>query len=220
VSPEASGIRVLIADDHAVVREGIRSMLAGDERFRIVGEAQDGELAVAMTSSLRPDVVVLDISMPHLSGLDAAARIRDIAPEVKVLILSIHDHHEYVLRSVRAGARGYLRKDSTPAQLRDAIRTLYEGGTSFTSPAPSALAPRLESERSGDARLEKLALLTAREREVLVAIARGATNKDIAVACGISVRTVESHREALMRKLDVKGAAALTRFALTAGIAE
>src|SRR5688500_15274147 len=110
-------------------------MLAGDERFRIVGEAKDGEQAVAMTSSLRPDVVVLDISMPHLSGLDAAARIRAITPDVKVLILSIHDHHEYVLRSVRAGARGYLRKDSTPAQLREAIRTLYEGGTSFTSPA-------------------------------------------------------------------------------------
>lgn len=218
MAPDAGGIRVLIADDHAVVREGIRSMLAGDERFRIVGEAQDGEQAVAMMSSLRPDVVVLDISMPHLSGLDAAARIRDIAPDVKVLILSIHDHPEYVQRSVHAGARGYLRKDSTPAQLRDAIRTLYEGGTHFASHEPSILAPTLGSERS--AHLDRLSLLTARERDVLVAIARGATNKEIAVACGISVRTVESHREALMRKLDVKGAAALTRFALTAGIAE
>lgn len=217
MSPDSTGIRVLIADDHAVVREGIRSMLAGDERFQIVGEAQDGEQAVMMASSLHPHVVVLDISMPHLSGLDAAARIRDSVPDARVLILSMHDHHEYVVRSVRAGARGYLRKDSTPAQLRDAIRTLYEGGTSFLSPAPGRIAPGLESSRS---HAEKLSLLTARERDVLVAIARGATNKDIATACGISVRTVESHREALMRKLDIKGAAALTRFALTAGLAD
>src|SRR5688572_16180322 len=119
MSRDVGGIRVLIADDHAVVREGIRSMLGGDQRFEIVGEVDDGEEAVTLASSLRPDVVVLDISMPRLSGLDAAARIRKDMPEVKVLILSIHDHHEYVVRSVRAGAHGYLRKDSSPTELRD-----------------------------------------------------------------------------------------------------
>ena len=122
-------IRVLVADDHAVVREGIRQVLSADEGFEVIGEAADGAQAVALAEALRPDVVVLDLTMPSVSGFEAAALIHDRIPDARILVLSIHDHEEYVLQSVRAGTRGYLRKDSSPAELRRAVRTLYDGGT-------------------------------------------------------------------------------------------
>lgn len=212
-------IRVLIADDHAIVREGIRQVLCSDAAggFDIVGEASNGVEAVTLATRLEPDVVVLDLTMPELSGLDAAARIREAVPEVAILVLSIHDHEEYVAQSVRAGAQGYLRKDSPPAELRGAVRTLFEGGSYFSAPVVRSLsASRRRGDDSGRAKLDEL---TPREREVLVEIARGRTNKEMAAQLGISVRTVESHRDTLMRKLGIRGAAALTRFAVDAGIA-
>src|SRR5687768_3018726 len=133
-------IRVLIADDHAVVREGIRHVLSSDAGFEVVGEAADGAEAVALAGALHPDVVVLDLSMPRVSGLEAAARIRAVLPDVSILVLSIHDHEEYVLQSVRAGAQGYLRKDSSPADVRAAIRALYEGGSVFSAPVARTLS--------------------------------------------------------------------------------
>jgi DNA-binding NarL/FixJ family response regulator len=207
----AAAIRVLIADDHAIVREGVRSVLSLDEGFDVVGEAVTGAEAVDLAQSLKPDVVVLDLSMPELSGLDAAARIRECAPGASVLVLSVHDHEEYVLQSIRAGAQGYLRKDSSPAELRGAIRTLHDGGSFFSAPVARTLSAALQGERH-------IATLTPREREVLVQIARGATNKEIARHFGLSVRTVESHREALRRKLGLRNAAALARFAADAGL--
>ena len=207
-------IRVLIADDHAVVREGLRHVLRADGDFEIVGEAADGLEAVDLARALRPDVVVLDLSMPLLSGFDAATRIREAVPGTNILVLSMHHHEEYVLRSVRAGAQGYLRKDSSPAELRGAIRTIHEGGSYFSAAAVRPLSALPNPEKVDDAQREKLALLTSREREVLAEIARGGTNKEIAARFGISVRTVESHRDALMRKLELRGAAALTRFAV------
>ena len=207
----AATIRVLIADDHAVVREGIRGVLAREEEFEIVGEAADGAEAVKLAAELTPDVVVLDISMPGGSGLDAAAEISASVPGARILILSIHDHEEYVVRSLRAGAHGYLRKDSSPAELRGAIRALHKGGSFFSGDVARTLSSALRNE-------PRVALLSAREREVLVAIARGRTNKEIGSSLGISVRTVESHRESLMKKLDVHGTASLTRFALDAGL--
>ena len=202
-------IRVLVADDHAVVREGIRHVLAADEEFDVVGEASNGEEAVTRADALKPDVVVLDISMPGLSGLDAASRIRERAPETSILMLSIHDHEEYVLRSVRAGAHGYLRKDSSPAELRQAIRSVCAGGGAFSA----AAARTLTSAVRGD-----LDALTTRERDVLAEIAAGGTSKEIAARLGISHRTVESHRDSLMKKLGVRGIAGLTRLALDAGL--
>lgn len=204
-------IRVLIADDHAIVREGVRQVLASDGAFEVVAEARTGLEVVQLARDVTVDVIVLDLSMPGLSGLDSVARIRETAPDTKVLVLSIHDHEEYVLQSVRAGARGYLRKDSSPAELRDAVRIIHEGGTYFSAPVARTLSDALRNEHG-------MGSLTARERDVLVAIARGATNKEIGAGLGISVRTVESHREALMRKLNLKGAASLTRFAIDAGL--
>jgi DNA-binding NarL/FixJ family response regulator len=214
----AHTIRVLIADDHAVVREGIRQVLKPDEGFDVVGEATNGAEAVALAKTLKPDVVVLDLTMPTMTGLDACPLIRDEAPGARILVLSIHDHEEYVLRSVRAGAHGYLRKDSSPAELRRAVRDVFAGTGALSAPVARSLSSALRNEGVEQARLARVASLTARERDVLVEIARGGTNKQIARRLGISPRTVESHREALMKKLELKGVASLTRFAIDSGL--
>jgi DNA-binding NarL/FixJ family response regulator len=217
MNADVATIRVLIADDHAVVREGIRHVLADDD-FEIVGEAADGQQAVDLATALAPDVVILDLSMPVLSGLDAAKLIRERSPSARILVLSIHDHEEYVLESVRAGAQGYLRKDSSPAELRGAIRAVHEGGSFFDGPAARSLSSALRGGGPAQKQRDRLASLTSREREVLVEIARGRSNKEIAAQFGISVRTVESHRETLMKKLGLRGAASVARFAIDAGL--
>jgi DNA-binding NarL/FixJ family response regulator len=218
VKQAAATIRILIADDHAVVREGIRHVLTSEPDFDVVGEAADGLQAVALAVSLKPDVVVLDISMPNLSGLEATERIRRAVPDACLLMLSIHDHEEYVLRSVKAGAHGYLRKDSSPAELRAAVRALHEGGSAFSGAVARTLSSALRNDSGETDHHARLETLSAREREVLILIARGSTNKEIGTSLGISVRTVESHRESLMRKLGLRGVASLTRFALDVGL--
>lgn len=209
---------MLLADDHALVREGIRHVLADAPGFEVVGEAARGADALALAQELVPDVIVLDISMPGGSGLDITPRLRELVPDVRVLILSIHDHEEYVLQSVRSGAHGYLRKDSSPTELREAIRAVHQGSTFFSAPVASQLGAALRGEGTSSTLANKLALLTAREREVLTGIASGATNKDMAARFGISTRTVESHRESLMKKLDIRTVAGLTRFAVDSGL--
>ncbi|HUF66392.1 MAG TPA: response regulator transcription factor [Gemmatimonadaceae bacterium] len=211
-------IRVLLADDHALVREGIRHVLSDAPGFEVVGEAARGADALALAQELVPDVIVLDISMPGGSGLDITPRLRELVPGARVLILSIHDHEEYVLQSVRSGAHGYLRKDSSPTELREAIRAVHQGSTFFSAPVARQLGAALRGEGTTSTLANKLALLTAREREVLGGIASGATNKDMAARFGISTRTVESHRESLMRKLDIRTVAGLTRFAVESGL--
>lgn len=202
-----SPIRVLVADDHAVVREGIRRILDGEPDFVVVGEAATGAEAVALAAAHQPDVVVLDLTMPGGSGLDAAAAIASAAPDAAVLVLSMHDNPEYVRESERAGAQGYLLKDSAATELRHAVRAVHRGERYFAA-RPEAPA------RDG-----ALAALTPRERDVLRGIARGRTNKEIAAELGIGARTVETHRESLMRKLGIRTVAGLTRLALEAGIA-
>ena len=208
-------IRVLVADDHMIVRTGIRHVLESEAEFEVVGEAASGTEALALTSRLHPDVVVLDISMPEMTGLEVAGRLRASSPKTRVLMLSMHDNAEYVLESVRAGAHGYLLKDTAATELRDAIRAICQGESYFSPPVASRLSAAVREERVTQAGLEQL---TGREREVLLGIARGRTNKEIAGQLGISHRTVETHRESLMRKLQLRTVAELTRFALGAGL--
>jgi DNA-binding NarL/FixJ family response regulator len=160
-------------------------------------------------------VVVLDISMPGMSGLDITSRLRTDSPGTKVLMLSMHDNAEYVLESVRAGAHGYLLKDTAATELREAIRTVCRGESYFSPPVASRLTAAVRGEQAARAGLDQL---TGREREVLLGITRGRTNKEIAAELGISHRTVETHRESLMRKLELRTVAELTRFALSAGL--
>ena len=208
-------IRVLVADDHMIVRSGIRHVLESEVDFEVVGEAGSGSEAIALASDLQPDVVVLDISMPDQSGLEVAAQLRG-SGSTRVLILSMHDNAEYVLESVRAGAHGYLLKDTAATELRSAIRAVCRGESYFSPPVASRLSAAVRGEQ--DPHGSRLDQLTGREREVLLGIARGQTNKEIAAELGISHRTVETHRESLMRKLQIHTVAELTRFAISTGI--
>ncbi|MCO4098742.1 response regulator [Gemmatimonas sp.] len=212
----SSRIRVLIADDHALVREGLRYVLDADPLIEVVAEASNGRLAVELALEHTPDVVVLDITMPEETGLKAAARLRELLPATRVLLLSMHDQSEYVREGMRIGTHGYLLKDSAGEELRAAIRAVHAGGT-FFSPAVVRRFSTADAvaERSPAAQLEQL---TPRERDVLAGVARGLTNKAIAAELGISRRTVEAHRESLMRKLEIHSVAGLTRFALEAGM--
>jgi len=214
----AGAIRVLVVDDHAVVREGIRSVLVAQPGFQVVGDAADAAQAVALAERHEPDVVLLDITMPGESGLAVAARLRDRLPAARVLVLSMHDRSEYVLEAVRAGASGYLLKDATPATLRDAVRAVHRGEAYFCPAIARRLSAALRGELEAEQRRGTLGRVTPREREVLTRIAGGRTNKQIAAELGISPRTVETHRESLMRKLRIHTVAGLTRFAIDAGV--
>lgn len=216
-SADAQPIRVLVCDDHAVVREGIRHVLAGEPGFDVVAEAATGEQALALAREYRPDVVVLDVTMPGESGLRVAPRLRAAVPGARVLILSMHDNAEYVREGVRAGASGYVLKDSAAAELRLAVRAVHAGGTYFSTPAARGLSHPTPAEPEAD-EPPPSDVLTARERDVLDGIARGLTNKEIAGELGISHRTVETHRESLMRKLGIRTVAGLTRYVLDQGL--
>jgi DNA-binding NarL/FixJ family response regulator len=209
-------IRVLVADDHAIVRTGIRHVLESEPGFVVVGEASTGAEALDLASSLHPDVAVLDISLPGTSGLRVAAELRERAPETQVLILSMHDNTEYVLESLRAGVHGYLLKDTAATELRGAIRAVRRGESFFSPPIAGRLSAVVRGDPAGSS--SALMQLTARERQVLIGVAEGHTNREIAKQLGISPRTVESHRENLMKKLGVRTVAGLTRLALEAGL--
>jgi DNA-binding NarL/FixJ family response regulator len=213
-----AAIRVLVADDHMLVRTGIRHVLESEAGFEVVGEAANAAEALSLADELQPDVVVLDISMPGESGLQLATRLRGSPAEPRVLILSMHDNAEYVLESVRAGAHGYLLKDTAATELRNAIRAVCRGESYFSPPIAGRLRDALQREHTTPA--GTLDQLTGREREVLLGVVRGRTNKEIAAELGISHRTVETHRESLMRKLQIRTVPELTRFALAAGIME
>jgi len=212
-----TAVRVIIADDHAMVREGIKSVLerAG---FEVVGEASSGTEVLPLAEQVQPDVAVLDISMPGETGLQAAAKLRQALPHIRVLILSMYDNSEYVLESVRAGAHGYLLKDGAAQELANAIRAVRDGEAYFSPAVAARLSAAVRGDIEREQRRSNLDLLTGREREVLAGIAKGLTNKEIASELGISHRTVETHRESLMKKLGIRTVAGLTKFSLEAGL--
>jgi DNA-binding NarL/FixJ family response regulator len=208
-------IRILLVDDHPVVRRGISACLARHEHLVIVGEAADGPEAIAKAKALMPDIVLLDIDLPQMSGLVVAEVLRKELADTKVLILSMHQRAEFLPRVLQSGARGYVLKEASPEELVKAIETV-NAGECFFSPEIARLA--LNQFVQGNGPGPDLAELTNREREVLVLIAEGLSNKEISNKLGIGVRTVETHRERIMRKLAIHSVAGLTRLAIAKGL--
>lgn len=215
-------ITVLLADDHTVVRQGLRALLETEGDIEVVGEAQTGRQAVQLTKELLPAVVVMDIAMPLLNGLEATRQILKAVPATKVLVLSAHGDDEYVGQVMGLGAAGYLIKQTSALVLSKAIREVHKGNTFFSPSISRRLRDREQSSPHGAAGRPKKAdaRLTSREVEILQLIAEGKANKQTAAELGISIKTVEKHRQRLMSKLDIHDTAGLTRYALAAGIIE
>ena len=214
-------ITVLLAEDHMIVREGFRKMLELEADIEIAGEAQDGRQAVALIQKLRPEVVLMDIAMPLLNGLEATRQILKAVPTTKIIILSAHSDDAYVKSATESGAVGFLLKQTSAHDVCRAIRDVHQGKT-FFSPSISRRLDRIQPltrDRAGVVH-KKVASLTSREMEVLQLIAEGKANKETAAELGIGMKTVEKHREHLMEKLDIHDTAGLTRYAISAGIIE
>lgn len=208
-------VRVLLADDHPVVRKGMMSCLSGREQVQIVGEAADGQEALRKAKELAPDLVLMDMDMPKMNGLTAAEMLRRENPAVKVLILSMHNQTDYVLRILNCGARGYVLKGASTEELLNAIETVQAGQTCFS---PDVARVALSQYVNGPGEGPQVAQISNREREVVIAIAEGLSNKEIACRLNVGVRTVETHRERAMRKLNIHSVAGLTRFAIQKGL--
>ena len=208
-------IRLLVVDDHPVVRRGINLCLAKQERIEIVGEAGDGREAVRKARELHPDIILMDIDMPQMSGLAVTELLHKELPGIKVLILSMHGSTEYVLRILQSGARGYVLKNAPAEELSRAIDVVQAGETYFSADIARVA---LNQYVRGNGDTQSAPSLTNREREVLILIADGLSNKEIACQLGVGVRTVETHRERIMRKLDIHNVAGLTKFAISQGL--
>jgi len=206
--------RIVIAEDHTIIREGLRSLLSADPDFEVVGEAENGAEAVRCVEKLRPALILVDISMPRMDGLEAIRRIRGYSPETKILVLTVHKNEEYILAAFQAGADGYALKYVTHAELVSAIRTVLRGEP-YLSPAVSQVV--LEGYLDGKKAVRPKSSgdnLTSREKEVLRLVAGGYKNREIAEHLCISVKTAETHRANLMKKLDLHSASALTAYAI------
>jgi DNA-binding NarL/FixJ family response regulator len=215
-------ITVLLAEDHMIVREGFRKMLELETDLEVIGEARDGRQAVALVKKLRPAVVLMDIAMPLLNGLEATRQILKAIPGTRILILSAHNDDAYIKNATESGAMGFLLKQTSSHEVCRAIREIHQGKTFFSSSVSmrlNRLNPLPSGRRAGHLN-KKAARLTSREMEVLQLIAEGEANKQIASELGIGIKTVEKHREHLMQKLDIHDTAGLTRYAIGTGIIE
>ena len=201
-------INIVLADDHILVRKGIKAMLESEEDLNVIGEAGNGEEALEVAKQLHPDILVLDIRMPEMTGLEAAARLNEVSPTTKALILSMHDSEEYVLQALDAGAYGYLLKDTDKTEFVKALKQIHAGNKYFSGAVSNVLASRLLNTKSfiKNTKVDDQYHLTKREREILRMVINGTPNKEIADSLGKSVRTVETHRFNIMKKIGVNNA--------------
>ncbi len=213
-------IRVLIADDHVVLRDGLRALLSMYEDVEVVGEAGDGLEALDKTMELQPDVVLMDIAMPRLGGLEATLELRQRRLSTKVLVLTQYDNKEYVFQMLKAGAAGYIVKKAAGTDLVSAIRAVHSGESFLHSSAATALVDSYLAEGKGDERERGLNELSDRETEVLKLLAEGSTNREIAELLRLSVKTITSHRSSIMEKLDIHNRTELVKFAIRAGLVD
>lgn len=215
MSAKKEKIRILVADDHPVVRKGLQACLAKQDRLKLVGEAEDGDEALRKAKELTPDVILMDINMPRMNGLAVTELLRKECPNLKVLVLTIHNNRDYIFRIIQSGAHGYVSKEAPPEELFKAIESVSAGEPFFSADIARAALNQIVS--SGGKK-EPFSQLTDREREVLILIAEGQSNKEIASKLGIGVRTIETHRERIMRRLDIHSVAGLTKFAIAHGM--
>lgn len=210
-------VRVIIGDDHKIVRDGLRALLREESDIELVGEAENGLATVRMAEEMSPDVVIMDISMPDLSGIEATRQIVTNNPKIKVIALSMHSHKQYVLGMLKVGASGFLLKDCAFEELSHAIRSVSMN-KAYLSPSVSDVVVKDYVGRLKNDELSVYSILTPREREVLKLIAEGKTAKSIASILNISVKTVDAHRQKIIEKLDIHTAAGLTKFAIREGL--
>ena len=210
--------KVVIAEDHTILREGLKALLSSDPELVVCGEAENGKDAINMVQRLNPDIILMDLSMPKIHGLEAIREIRKTSPSTKVLVLTVHDNEEYISATLRSGASGYVLKNDSYEELLASIKSVL-GGKSYLSPAISqtVIQGYLHGKKGEDIRTG-YETLTARERETLKLIAEGVRNRDIAEFMGISSKTAEKHRSNLMRKLDLHSISAITAFAAKKGL--
>jgi DNA-binding NarL/FixJ family response regulator len=214
-------IGILLAEDHAVVRQGLRRLIETEGDIEVIGEATTGREAVNMTRNLHPEIVVMDVAMPELNGIEATRQILKLFPGTKVLILSAHSDSEYVERAVKEGALGYVVKQASSEIVAKAIHELHKGKTFFTSAIAKHLHEDYQKSPTGVGLRKKDGVqLTSRETELLQMVAEGRVNKQMASELGISIKTIEKHRQHLMEKLHIHDIAGLTRFAIATGIVE
>jgi DNA-binding NarL/FixJ family response regulator len=211
-----TAIRILIVDDHAILREGVRALLAAHSDFQVVGEASDGLQAIAQVEQLDPDVVLMDIAMPGLGGIEATIELKKLGRRAKVLILSQYEDREYVRRLLKAGVSGYVLKKSAGSELANAIRAVHRGGLVLDPEV--ARAAMSEGGPSAGAAADPYETLTDREKQVLKLVAEGKSNKEVADDLGISVKTAMTHREHVMEKLGLHNRTELVRFAIRQGV--
>lgn len=204
-------ITVLLADDHSIVREGLRKVLEDDNEIKVIAEAPDGETAFDKAMSEKPDVAVIDISMPGMDGLEVVTRMAAYCPDIPVLILTMHEEDQYVVRAIESGAMGYVTKQSAPEQLVAAVKKIHAGGRYLTEKAAEALALRLLRGNTNQSLTESLSM---RELQVLRKLAKGSTNREIATTYNISVKTVDTYRSRLLKKLHLRNNADLSRYAI------
>jgi len=208
------GVKILLADDHTIVRQGLKLILAAHEDLEVVGEAANGREAVELAAKLRPDIVLIDVQMPELNGIEATKKMVAANPRIRILALSMHKESVYVREILRAGARGYILKDAIDTELLTAVRSVAKGDGYISPAVASALDDKAKDSN------DPAGLLSTREREVLILIADGKTNKEIATKLNLSVYTVDSHRGKIMEKLNLHSAGELVRFAMKNGLVE